>query len=160
VGVLTCSTSGALGRRDDESGRLLRDTALRYWGVEVAAYAVVLDDRRAIARRLKTWSDSGLDVIFTTGGTGLSPTDVTPEATRDVLHREAPGLAEAMRAAGARKTPLAWLSRGVCGLRGGTLIVNLPGGPRGVRDGLAALRRLLPHAVEIARGAHRGKHKT
>lgn len=157
--MLTCSTAGAHGRRTDESGRLLQELVRKHWGADVAAYAVVEDDRRAIARRLKTWSASGLDVIFTTGGTGLSPTDVTPEATRDVLDREAPGLAEAMRAAGARKTPLAWLSRAVCGLRGGTLIINLPGSPRGVRENLAAVKGILPHAVEIARGAHRGKHK-
>lgn len=158
--MLTCSTSGAHGRRVDGSGRLLRELVRRHWRADVAAYAIVPDDRRTIARRLKTWSASGLDVIFTTGGTGLSPTDVTPEATRDVLDREAPGLAEAMRSAGARKTPLAWLSRAVCGLRGGTLIVNLPGSPSGVRENLAALKALLPHAVEIVRGAHRGKHKT
>jgi molybdopterin adenylyltransferase len=156
VGILTCSTLGARGLRRDESGLLLAALCKKWFGAAVTAYRVVPDDGARIAAVLREWCRRGLDVILTTGGTGLSPTDVTPEATRRVLHREAPGLGEAMRQAGAQRTPMAWLSRGTAGLRGRTLIINLPGSPRGARESLSALRRLLPHALEISSGRHGG----
>lgn len=152
VGVLTCSTLGARGRRRDDSGRRLRTFWEKWSGGPPTVYRVLPDDRKAIAACLRAWSSRGLHLILTTGGTGLSLTDVTPEATRSVLDREAPGLAEALRAAGARRTPLAWLSRGAAGIRGRTLIINLPGSPRAVRESLPLLRRLLPHALEILSG--------
>lgn len=157
-GVLTCSTSRARNMRPDESGEIVKALCAKWWGAEVTAYRVVPDDPRVIARILKNWCEQGVDVIFTTGGTGLSPTDVTPEATREVLDREAPGLAERMRAVGGRKTPLAWLSRGVAGLRGKTLIINLPGNPRSVEQNMSALKDILPHAIDIAGGRHREGH--
>jgi molybdopterin adenylyltransferase len=119
-------------------------------GGQVDAYAIVADERDQIAASLRDWSDRrGLDLIVTTGGTGLSPTDVTPEATRDVLDKELPGLGETMRQVSIAKTPRAMLSRATAGARGRTLIVNLPGSPRGVRECLEAVLVVLPHAVEI-----------
>jgi molybdenum cofactor synthesis domain-containing protein len=156
VGVLTCSTAGARGHRADESGALVKRLCRRWWKVDVSAYRVVPDERRLIAATLRNWSAHGVDLIFTTGGTGLSPTDVTPEATRDVMDRNAPGLVELMRLAGGRRSPVAWLSRAVAGLRGRTLIVNLPGSPRGVRESLTAIRRIVPHALELASGGSGG----
>ncbi|MEK7873890.1 MAG: MogA/MoaB family molybdenum cofactor biosynthesis protein [Chloroflexota bacterium] len=116
-------------------------------------YAIVPDERERIAEVLREWADSGqVDLILTTGGTGLGPRDVTPEATRDVLDREAPGLAEAMRADTLKKTPFAMISRQVAGARGRCLIVNLPGSPKAVRECLEVVLPVLPHAVELLRG--------
>lgn len=149
VGILTASTLGARGEREDTSGQTIRELVAQI-GASVENYRVVTDDRPTIEQALRAWSDElGLDLILTTGGTGLSPTDVTPDATRAILEREVPGLAEAMRLEGLKHTPRAMLSRAVAGVRGRTLIVNLPGSPKGVRESLGAILDVLPHAIEI-----------
>jgi molybdenum cofactor synthesis domain-containing protein len=154
VGVLTVSDKGARGEREDRSGPAIRDM-IEAAGGEVARTKIVPDEPADIRAALVTWVDEGLDLILTTGGTGFSPRDRTPEATRAVIEREAPGLAEAMRRAGSERTPTAILSRAVAGIRGATLIVNLPGSERGVREGLAVILPVLPHAVEVLRGEAR-----
>ena len=153
--VITCSNRSAAGEREDASGPALVK-ALRDAGFDVAPDAtVVADDEDEIASLLTRLADAGHRLILTTGGTGLSPTDVTPAATRRVIEREAPGLAELMRAAGLASTAMAALSRGVVGTRGRTLIANLPGSPKGARESLDALLPVLPHALEqLAGGDH------
>jgi molybdenum cofactor synthesis domain-containing protein len=151
--VITCSNRSAAGEREDASGPALV-ALLGGGGWDVAPEALVVpDDRARIAQTLRDAVDAGYRLVLTTGGTGLSPTDVTPAATRDVLDREAPGLAELMRAAGVASTPMAALSNGVVGSRGATLIVNLPGSPRGATESLGALLPVLRHAVEQLGGA-------
>lgn len=154
VGVLTVSDKGARGEREDKSGPAIREM-IEAAGGEVVRAKIVPDEPADIRAALVAWADEGLDLVLTTGGTGFSPRDGTPEATKAVIEREAPGLAEAMRRAGAERTPTAILSRAVAGLRGATLIVNLPGSERGVREGLAVLLPVLPHAVEVLRGEAR-----
>ncbi len=150
--ILTASDLGAAGQRPDTSGQRLQEL-LQEMGIAVVHRALLPDDRAAIARQLAAWADSGdVDLILTTGGTGLGPRDVTPEATRDIAEREAPGIVEAIRAAGLQSTPMAMLSRGIAALRGRCLIVNLAGSPRAVEEAFAVLRPVLAHAVETIRG--------
>jgi molybdopterin adenylyltransferase len=145
--VITVSDSASRGEREDLSGPAVV-AELQSLKADVVATEVVPDERHEIAARLRYYADEGLaNLIVTTGGTGLAPRDVTPEATRDVIEREAPGLAELMRAESLKITPLAALSRSVCGARGRTLIINLPGSVRGARENLAAITRTLNHAV-------------
>jgi molybdopterin adenylyltransferase len=150
VGILTISTSRANGSdAEDTSGAAIREL-VRQIGAEAVAYEVVPDDRERICEQLLQWTDVyRLDLVVTTGGTGISPTDITPEATRDVLEKELTGIGEAMRAASLAKTPRAMLSRATAGTRGRSLIVNLPGSPKGVRECLEAVLPVLGHAVEI-----------
>jgi molybdopterin adenylyltransferase len=152
VGILTVSDKGARGEREDRSGPAVREM-IETAGGEVARTKIVPDERDDIRAALIAWSDEGLDLILTTGGTGFSPRDWTPEATKSVIEREAPGLPEAMRRAGAEKTPTAMLSRAAAGIRGSTLIVNLPGSEKAARESLAAILPALPHGVDILKGA-------
>ena len=152
VGILTVSDAGARGERADRSGDRIAEWVRARGGVE-AARELVPDETSRIAAVLAAWSDGGtVDLILTTGGTGLTPRDLTPEATRAVLDREAPRIAEALRAAARPRVPRASLSRGVAGLRGRTLIINLPGSPGGVHDGLEVLDPIIDHAVQLVRG--------
>lgn len=149
--VVTCSTRAARGVYPDRGGALVAET-LRGWGCAVADPTVV-PDGPAVAEALTAALATGPDLLVTTGGTGLTPTDGTPEATRPLLDREVPGLAEAIRARGvAQGVPTAVLSRGLAGLSGHTLVVNLPGSTGGVRDALAVLADVLPHALDQVRG--------
>ena len=151
VGVLTLSDKGARGEREDESGRVLGAMTVGLGSVE--RYAVIPDDAETIAATLTAWADTDrLDLILTTGGTGLSPRDVTPQATLRVIDYPAPGLTEAMRLHSLQLNPRAMLSRAVAGVRGRTLIINLPGSPKAVREHLAVILPVLPHALEKLKG--------
>ena len=152
VGILTVSDACSRGERADASG-----DAIAAWAAErrhdVAVRSLVPDETGPIARTIAGWADADIaDLIVTTGGTGLTERDVTPEATRAVLEREAPGIAEAIRASALPRFPRAALARGLAGTRARTLVVNLPGSPGGVRDGLAVLDRVVSHAVDLVRG--------
>ena len=150
--VLTISDSVTAGTRTDRSGPAVRDR-LEQLGWKVSVLEVIPDEPAEIANRLATLADGGrISAIFTTGGTGVAPRDVTPEATRAVLDREIPGMAELMRARGREATPLAALSRSVAGTRGLVLIVNLPGSPKGAVESLDAIVELAPHVLELLRG--------
>ena len=155
VSVITCSNRSAAGERPDDSGALLAQL-LADDGHEVAAREVVPDDIEAIRTAVNTAVAGGCDAVLTTGGTGLTPTDVTPEAIGPLLHREVPGIAEAIRLASREQVPTSVLSRGLAGTINSTLVVTLPGSPGGVRDGYAVLRPLLTHAVDQMRG---GDHR-
>ena len=152
VGILTISNKGWRGERQDLSGEAIRET-LNPLGVRVVSYDIVPDEKDVIAGKLREWADgTGIDLIVTTGGTGLSPRDVTPEATLSVVERLAPGFGEVMRAQSLKETPTAILSRALAGIRKNTLIINLPGSPRAVRQCLEAILPALPHAIETLRG--------
>jgi molybdopterin adenylyltransferase len=147
--ILTVSTSKVAGEGEDESGARLAAFAERL-GAEVAGAETVPDEQRLIEERLRHWSDeASCDLVLTTGGTGFAPSDVTPEATRAAIEREAPGLAEAMRAASREHTPNWMLSRAVAGIRGRTLIVNFPGSPRSIDEAGEAIAAALPHAIAL-----------
>lgn len=152
VGIVTASDKGAAGQRIDESGKII-DQMITAHGWEIIDYRMVPDDRLIIGSTMTELSDNlGADLIFTTGGTGFSSRDWTPEATRDIIHREVPGIAEAMRAHSMKITPKAMLSRSIAGIRGQCLIINLPGSPKAVREHLDFILPALSHGLEILTG--------
>jgi molybdenum cofactor synthesis domain-containing protein len=152
VAVVTVSDSAATGTREDRSGPQLKERA-QAMGFAVTSMELVPDEASQIAGALRTLADSGqVSVILTTGGTGVALRDVTPEATRGVIEREIPGLGELMRSEGRKSTPMAVLSRGLAGVRGRTLIVNLPGSPKGAVESLDAIAKLIPHLVDLLEG--------
>jgi molybdopterin adenylyltransferase len=151
-GVLTISDRCSQGLLEDTAGPAVAALLKRQW-VDAEIFAAMLaDDEEAIAATLKRLVDDGAALVLTVGGTGLGPRDFTPEATRRVIDREAPGMAEAMRSLGAQRNPYAWLSRGVAGLKGSTLIVNLPGSERGAEESLSSILGLIRHGLEIVAG--------
>lgn len=156
--ILTISTKGAAGEREDTSGTAIREI-LESADFTIDRYEIVTDDQAEVAKRLRLWSDGAetVQLIVTTGGTGLSPRDVTPEATKEVLDYEVPGIAEAMRAEGLKHTPMSMISRAVAGVRNSTLIINLPGSPKAVRQNLAVVLPILPHALDLLAGG--GAHE-
>jgi molybdenum cofactor synthesis domain-containing protein len=150
--ILVLSDAASRGERPDLSGPAVREV-LEARGWQVAAIEILPDDLNAIRQRLEALTDADdCDAVLTSGGTGVAPRDVTPEATRAVVEKEIPGLAELMRAEGTKKTRRAALSRGVVGVRKGKLIVNLPGSPRGARESLESILDLLPHVVDLIQG--------
>lgn len=151
--VLTVSDRCSRGEQEDKSGPALVEL-LQGIGAEITAADIISDDLEPLADRLRLYAERlDVDIIMTTGGTGVAPRDNTPEATRRVIEREVPGLAEAMRAETWKRVPTAMISRGVCGIRGGALIINLPGSPAGVRECFDVIKSVLPHAVALLRGA-------
>ena len=153
IGILTISDRASRGEYEDQSGPALREMIQKHFGEDVDLTFVVPDEFMEIKRALEKWCDDAkLDLILTTGGTGFAPRDVTPEATRAVLEKEAPGLVQAMIAASLEKTPHAMLTRMAAGIRGQTLIVNLPGSPKAACENLAVILPALPHALELLRG--------
>ncbi len=152
VGIITASDRGALGKRIDESGKLIREMVTAY-GFIVTDYRLVPDDQSLIGRTIMELADDeGVNLILTTGGTGFSPRDWTPEATKDVIHREAPGIAEAMRAHNLNVSPNAMLDRGIAGIRNNCLIVNLPGSPQNVKNNLECILPALPYGLKKLTG--------
>jgi molybdopterin adenylyltransferase len=150
IGVLTISDSGAKGARQDTSGEKIREMVTQLPEAVISAGAIIPDERELIEGTLCEWSDDKhLNLIITTGGTGLAPRDITPEATKAVIEREAPGIAEAMRAISLQHTPFGMLSRGIAGMRGSTLIINLPGSPKAVEECLEYVLPVLPHAINL-----------
>ncbi|MDD4860342.1 MAG: molybdopterin adenylyltransferase [Dehalococcoidales bacterium] len=166
AGVLTISDKGSRGERADESGKVIMNL-LAAAGITVARYEIVPDERKLIADTLTEWADEyNLEMVVTTGGTGLAERDVTPEATMSVIEKTVPGLAEAMRAKTFSISPTAILSRAVAGVRGKCLIINLPGSPKGVKECLEVVLPVIPHAIDTINGritehepSHTGSHK-
>jgi molybdenum cofactor synthesis domain-containing protein len=155
--LITVSDRCARGEQEDESGEVMAGL-VRGMGAEVVAREILPDDLEPLAGRLRACADrADVNLVLTTGGTGLSPRDNTPEATRAIIEREAPGLAEAMRLQTLSKTPMSMLSRGVCGVRSGALVINLPGSPSGVRDCFEVIRPVLKHAVALLAGRAHGE---
>ena len=152
VGILTVSDLGSKGQREDTAGKALCEgMESRGWAVE--RYEIVPDEKNILSARLCEWADKeNLQLILTTGGTGLAERDVTPEATLEILDKQTPGISESIRAHGLNKTPMAMLSRGVSGIRGGTLIINLPGSRKGALESLDAITDALPHALDVIQG--------
>ena len=160
VAVLVASASGAAGDRADRSGKLVEELVIAA-GWTVAEKTITPDDRAIIAAQLRDWADGGkIALIVTTGGTGVGPRDVTPEATIDVVDRLVPGMAEQMRAQTVAKTPMAMTSRQVVGIRGSTLIINLPGSPKAVQECLDVLMPVLPHLLEVLTQPRTDQHPT
>lgn len=150
--VITVSDRCALGEQEDESGKVLVGL-LHEAGAEIVATKILPDDLEPLAEKLRDYADRpDVNLVMTTGGTGFAPRDNTPEATRSVIQKEAPGLAEAMRSETLKQTPMAMISRGVCGIRSDTLIINLPGSPAGVRESFAVIKPVLPHAIALLAG--------
>jgi len=150
VGVLTISDGASRGERQDLSGARIRELITQLPDATLAARAIIPDEQDQIATVLREWSDEKhLNLVLTTGGTGLAPRDVTPEATKSVLERDAQGIAEALRAISLKYTPMAMLSRGVAGVRGRTLIINFPGSPKAVQECLEYILPVLPHAINL-----------
>ena len=158
LGILTSSDMGAAGQREDTSGLAIKEIFLAL-DFSIARYEIVPDEGEIISSKLKEWADSGeVDLIVTTGGTGLGPRDVTPEATMAVIQRLVPGISETMRQAGLRHTQMSMLSRGISGLRGRCLIINMPGSPRAVRECLETVVEAIPHALETLKKARVETH--
>ncbi len=151
IGIITASDKGSRGEREDLSAKVIEEM-MEAIGGRVADYALVPDELPILKRCLSEMADAGLDIILTTGGTGLGPRDVTPDATLQVIERQVPGIAEAMRMVSLEKTSRAVLSRAVAGTRGRTLIINLPGSPKAVRECLGVVLDALPHAIEVLKG--------
>ena len=151
VAILTLSDKGSKGEREDLAGPIIREM-LASIGATVEYYEIIPDEKDLIKEKLMAYSNK-VDLVLTTGGTGLSPRDVTPEATLEVIDKEIPGIAETMRSAGLEKTKRAMLSRAVAGVRGNTLIINMPGSPKAVKDGLEAIMDVVPHAIEKIKGS-------
>ena len=153
--VITASDACARGEREDSSGKTLVQL-LTNLGAEIVATKILSDDLDPLAQSLIDFADRGdVNLIITTGGTGLGPRDNTPEATQRIIEREAPGIAEAIRAESIKATPMAMLSRGTCGVRSGTLIINLPGSPKAVTETFAVIAPVLPHALDLLAGRTR-----
>ena len=162
IGILITSDRGARGDYEDRSGPLLRNILSAHTSWTVSHYAIVPDEIEIIANQLTSWVNEGVHLIFTSGGTGFAPRDVTPEATRRVIEREAPGIAEALRADSLRITQHAMLSRGIAGICQQTLIINLPGSPKAIRENLHVLLPVLPHALDLLldRAGSENQHRT
>lgn len=153
VGVVTASDRSSSGKRPDKSGQLLISLIHQQLTAEVIAYRVVPDEQESLKKVMLHMSNIFFcDLILTTGGTGLAPRDVTPQATKEIIDRELPGIAEAIRYESIKKTKFAMLSRGISGVRGQTLIINLPGSPEAVKDGFFAIKDILPHAIQLIHG--------
>ena len=162
IGLLTISDRGSRGEYEDRSGPLMAQLIGENTSWAIGRRAVIPDELETIVETLIKWSDEGLDLILTSGGTGFAPRDITPEATRQVIDREAPGIAEGLRAESLKITRHAMLSRGVAGIRARTLIINLPGSPKAVRENLDVLLPILPHALYLLTGSpgSESQHRT